>query len=95
MKALKEWVDQLLKYDSICDGAMGNIPLVEIVGMKRVLIENHRFIALYASTRIDVYVEGGVLCVTGNDLTLSHMSKARIVINGIVEGLTFCKEGQR
>ena len=92
MGVLKSWVTQILKSETISDGVIGNLPLVEILGTKRVLIENHRYIALYEPAEIDIHVAGGLISISGSNLSLAYMSMERIVITGNIESLTFGKE---
>lgn len=56
--------------------------LVEICGSKRVLIENHRGIVSYGCNEIRVNVKDGQICVAGESLMISKMSKEKLVIIG-------------
>lgn len=56
--------------------------LVEICGSKRVLIENHRGIVSYGCNEIRVNVKDGQICVAGESLIISKMSKEKLVIIG-------------
>ena len=61
--------------------------LVEIVGDRRVLIENHGGIKVYSCNEITVASKNGVLCVTGQDLTIARMTKEQLVITGKIDGV--------
>ena len=60
------------------------IPLVEVLGDHRVLIENHAGIKEYGGERIQVQVSYGQICVIGKDLVLSRMIKGQLVISGTI-----------
>lgn len=58
------------------------IPLVEMFGDQRVLIENHCGVTAYADTEICIKVKHGCIHVCGTQLNLALMSKERLVICG-------------
>ena len=58
------------------------LPLVEIVGDRRVLIERHKGVLGYDKQRICVKLSFGLLLVNGCNLEIIHMSKAQLVISG-------------
>ena len=77
--------NRFLKFcaDSSFDAAaLPGLSLVEICGSKRVLIENHRGIVSYECNEIRVNVKDGHICVAGEGLMISKMSKERLVIVG-------------
>ena len=63
-------------------------PLVELLGDRRVLVENHRGIAEYGHERIKINLDFGVLCITGCVLTIAYMSKQRLIIRGTIMGIS-------
>ena len=67
------------------------LPLVEIAGEHRVLIENHRGVIGYGDTEICVKVKFGCLKVCGNDLMLSRMSRQQLVISGEIDSVSLCR----
>ena len=62
--------------------AMPGLSLVEVYGSKRVLIENHRGIVSYGCNEIGVKVKEGHICVAGERLMITKMSKEKLVIVG-------------
>lgn len=58
------------------------VPLVEICGNHRVLIENHKGITCYGETDIYVKVNKGDIHVVGEGLYLCRMNKIKLVITG-------------
>ena len=67
------------------------MPLVEIFGCQRVLIENHKGVTMYGCKEIRVKVSYGQLCVCGSGLELARMTKQQLVITGQIESLSLCR----
>ena len=63
------------------------IPIIEICGNTRVLVENHSGIVGYCDNEIRIKAQYGCICVYGNHLKLSRMSKTKLVITGRFLGL--------
>lgn len=64
---------------------MPGLPIVELAGDSRVLIENHRGIVQYSQEQIGVRVKYGKLLVCGCSLHLSCMTRERLVIHGRIK----------
>ena len=58
------------------------LPLIEICGQSRMLIENHRGIAGYGSCEIQINVCHGCVVVNGENLKVTNMCKDKLVITG-------------
>lgn len=71
--------------------AVPGLPLVEIFGEHRVLIENHKGVIGYGCSEICVKVKFGVLKISGNSLTLSRMTKQQLVISGTIDSVCLCR----
>lgn len=71
--------------------ALPGVPVVEIAGMGRVLIEGHKGVTEYGQQRIRVSMRYGSLIVIGCGLSLAHMSKERLVITGTVDQVCLCR----
>lgn len=74
--------------------SLPGIPVVEIAGRGRVLIENHLGVCEYGDCQICVKVKNGQICIQGCRLKLSQMSSAQIVISGRVDSVNFCEKGR-
>ena len=61
---------------------LSKIPLVELAGDKRVLIENHQGVLSYSLEEIQIKVAYGKLLVFGEKLMIMQMSREQIVIAG-------------
>lgn len=67
---------------------IGGTPLVEILGDKRVLIENHKGIRCYSCNIVSVNTNCGCICIDGERLEIVNMTKQRLVITGKVQSVT-------
>jgi len=63
------------------------LPLVEIAGCGRVLIENHTGVLAYSQEEITVRVGFGCLQITGLNMYLAEMHRDQLVISGQIEGV--------
>lgn len=68
--------------------------LVEIVGERRVLIENHCGVSGYGTQEICVKSKNGNILICGKELELMQMTKDQLIINGMVECVKFCRGGK-
>lgn len=69
------------------------VPIVELAGDCRVLIENHFGVKEYSRERIAVKVKYGVICVCGCQLELMRMTAERLVISGRIDTVTLQRRG--
>ncbi len=63
------------------------MPLVEIFGNCRVLIENHNGVTGYSDCEIAVCTRFGTYFISGNKLEIVSMTKCRLVISGAIESV--------
>lgn len=63
------------------------VPIIEICGDQRVLIENHKGVIGYGSEKIGVAVSYGKIEVSGCGLKICFMSKQQLIIVGQVGGI--------
>ena len=61
------------------------VPLLEIAGGCRILIENHRGIIGYSPSQITVRVQLGTYSILGCDLKIAKMGKDQLVIQGRID----------
>ena len=64
------------------DEAIPGLPLIEIAGDRRVLIENHKGVIAYGTEQICVKVSYGTVSVCGCDLELARMTKGQLIVSG-------------
>ncbi len=63
------------------------LPLVELVGHRRLLVENHKGIIQYGCNEIRIKVCYGQLSVCGSRLELARMTKQQLVIVGCIDSI--------
>ena len=88
MKRQDNWLRRLR--DSVYgeNTQLSRQPVVEILGNKRILIENHRGVQVYERDRIQVCVKFGSIKVLGNCLSLCYMSVSQLVIAGDIQSVS-------
>lgn len=87
MARKRNFAERLVLAADLPDEPIPGQPLVEIAGSGRVLIENHLGVTQYGCQSIRVRVKFGAVCVCGEGLELSRMSKGHLVITGRIEGV--------
>lgn len=70
-----------------CDYSKYKMPLVEICGQKRVLIENHLGIVDYSAQQVSIKVSFGLIDIQGNDLKITRICREKLIIAGDVEAV--------
>ena len=59
-------------------------PLIEIIGNRRVLIENQIGVCSYGRCSITIKVSHGLVRIEGTELELCQMSADRLVVTGVI-----------
>lgn len=70
------------------------VPIVELAGDGRVLIEHHKGVVEYGTEKICIKVPYGLLCVCGLDMELAKMTKDQLVITGKIGSVTIQRKGK-
>ena len=70
------------------DEAIPRLPLVEIAGDRRVLIENHLGVIAYGTEQICVRVTYGTLTVCGCQLELARMTRGQLIVTGRIDKIS-------
>lgn len=65
------------------------LPLVEVIGKCRILIENHCGVNGYCESEININSRLGMIRVTGEGLCLAKVSRESLVIVGQIQCVTF------
>lgn len=76
--------------DLSCEPVPG-MPLLELAGDNRVLIEHHRGIREYTPCRIRICVNYGMVCVSGCNLELMQMTREKLIISGKIDGIAIIR----
>lgn len=80
-------VQKLVSSTDLEGEPLAGIPIIEITGDNRILIENHACIKEYSCNRIRVQVKYGQVVIDGSSLVVSRMSKEQLVINGGIDSV--------
>ena len=83
----KGFMEQITNAADLQDEPIPGLPLIEIAGERRVLIENHRGGIEYGSQTIRVKVKYGQVCICGSGLELARMTRGQLVISGRVDAV--------
>lgn len=89
----KELWHRLIREGDIYAEPLPGVPIIELAGDRRVLIENHFGVREYSRERIGVKVKFGLVVVCGQGLELSRMTRQVLVIQGNVETVTLERRG--
>ena len=63
------------------------VPIVELAGTKRALIENHQGVISYSEERVCILVKFAKIYVSGSELEICQISKHQLVISGDICGV--------
>ena len=91
MRQGKDWIRKLSDNMYFSTEPFPGVPLVEISGERRILIENHKGIIRYGDEKVCVKVKFGTVTICGKKLTLAYMIGDKIVISGEIESVTLKK----
>ena len=79
------WIHKLTT--DLRDEALPGVPVLELAGDRRVLIECHYGVSEYGPEQIGIKVKYGVITVTGSGLRLAQMCRERVVISGTIDAI--------
>ena len=85
MKRSRKLISNMLDAVGIDADLQPGLPVLELAGDKRILIENHRSVVHYTNDRILVCMEFGQVCVAGCGLKLARLGKEQLVITGRID----------
>lgn len=81
------WMQKLADGVDLSGEPLPGMPIVEIAGECRVLIERHGGVTEYSRERISVKVRYGMITVCGCGLELTRMTREQLVISGRIDGV--------
>lgn len=91
MDRRKGLLDRLAEAADLPGETISGLPLVELSGDRRVLVENHCGVTEYSQERIGIKVSFGRVLISGCRLELARMSKEQLIITGRIDGITVCR----
>lgn len=83
----RNFLDKMVKAVELSTEPVPGKPLVEIVGNRSVLIENHCGVVSYSTQNICVKTKQGCICISGSGLFLKKMSKEQLRICGVIQNV--------
>ena len=90
----KHFMERIVTAADLQDEPMPGLPLVEIVGDRRVLIEQHYGVTQYGSCRISVRVKYGAVVISGAQLELTRMTGQQLIVTGKIECVQLERSGR-
>lgn len=85
MERTKHWVQRIADSADLAAESLPGVPVVELAGERRVLIERHCGVTEYSREEICVKVSYGHICVCGCGLELTQMTREQLVISGRID----------
>ena len=89
MRQGKSWLERLSDGADLPEMALPGVPLGELAGDRRVLIENHGGIISYGEALIEISCGKTRLIVRGDNLMLKAMTGSDMLICGRIISLEF------
>lgn len=71
------------------------VPVLELMGDSRLLIENHKGVIAYGDKMICVKLKYGAVSITGKNLSLSFMSQCQLTITGHIDAIMLERGSKR
>lgn len=90
----KHLLERIAGAADLADEPIPGLPLVEIAGDWRVLIEHHQGVTQYGRCRICVRVKYGAVVISGTRLELSRMTGQQLIITGRIESVQLERGGK-
>lgn len=94
MKRDGMWLQRLAEGADLPSEPLPGLPVAELAGDRRLLIENHQGVTEYCRERISVKVKFGQLRVCGAGLELARMTKEQLVICGRIDSVNLIRRGK-
>ena len=91
MKRKGELISRLAQAADLQDEPIPGLPLVELAGDRRVLIEHHKGVTEYGREQIRVKVRFGQICICGSGMELSRMTKGQLIITGRIDSVVLMR----
>ena len=79
------WIQRIADGANLCGESLPGVPVMELAGDRRVLIERHEGVMEYGTEQICIRVKYGMLCISGCGLELRKMTRQQLVISGHID----------
>lgn len=85
MSQNNHWLRQLADSANLHSEPLPGVPIVELAGDHRVLVERHGGVIAYGPEEIRIRVRYGVVCISGCGLELTQMTQQQLIISGRID----------
>lgn len=82
-----DWMQRLTDQMDLTGEPLPGVPVVELAGDRRVLIERHGGVTQYGREKICVKVRYGLVQVCGCGMELTRMTREQLVISGRIDSV--------
>ena len=79
------WIQRIADGANLYGESLPGVPVVELAGDRRILIERHEGVMEYGPEQIRIRVKYGMLCISGCGLELRQMTRQQLVISGRID----------
>ncbi len=93
MKEPGKFVERMARAVNLEGETLPGQTIVELAGECRVLIENHRGLAQYGTRCVAVRTRYGLLQICGEGLSISNMTRERLIVNGCISVIQLLRGG--
>ena len=83
----ESWLRKLTDGADLTEEPLPYVPIVELAGDMRVLIEHHRGVTEYSRERICVKVLYGTVSICGCGLELTQMTREQLIVSGQIDAI--------
>lgn len=90
---MKDFIAHMADAADLSDEHLPGVPIIEIAGDRRVLIEHHCGVSEYSCEDICVNVKYGAINVKGSKLELTRITRQHLVITGCIESVKLIRRG--
>ncbi len=94
MRQRGNFFERIVNDSDLLSQSLPGLPIVEIAGDSRVLVENHQGVKEYGTRMIRIQLRYGQLCVCGEGMELSQMTKVQLVITGRIDSISISRGGR-
>ena len=91
MKKYQRILERIASAADLETEPLGKLPVVELAGENRVLVENHQGVIQYGCNEICIKVCYGSVSISGNHLELAKMTKEQLLIIGAIDRIQLCR----
>ena len=95
MKRNGNWMQRLTETMDLPAEPLPGLPVVELLGENRVLIENHQGVIGYGKEKICVRVKFGHVEIEGACLEILRMRCNQLVISGCIQGIRVARKERK